>query len=98
MKIKLILSFIFFPLFSNAQYGHRFLPEFFNTIQPNAAAEAMGKAYVSIDGDLGSINYNPAGIASIKKMQIYGSFIPTGNYRPKKPFPFMVLVTKYFRF
>lgn len=98
MKYRLIFSFIFLPLLSTSQYGHRFSPDFFNAIQPNAGAEAMGKAYVSLDGDLGSINYNPAGIASIEKMQIYGSFIPTGNYRPKKTFSFYGFSYKIFPF
>lgn len=98
MKFALLFFFILFHLFSFGQYGHRFLPEFFNAIQPNAPAEAMGKAYVSIDGDVGSINYNPAGLASIEEMQVYGSLIPSGNYRPEKTFSFFGFNYKVFPF
>jgi hypothetical protein len=40
---------------------------------PSARAEAMGKAYCSIDGDLTTAFFNPAGTATIKGFEINGS-------------------------
>lgn len=85
---KFILNCLFFviPLISFSQNGHRFESAFFLGRQPSAAAEAMGKAYVSLDGDLGSIFFNPAGIARIEKTQIYNSYTPPPAYFTLKGF------------
>jgi len=80
MKTNLIIFNILLPLISFGQYGDRFEPQFFLARQPSAPAEAMGKAYVSLDGDLGSIFFNPAGIATIEKIQLYTSHTPPPAY------------------
>ncbi len=41
---------------------------------PSAAAEAMGGAYTTVDGNLFSVFYNPAGINSLKGLEVAGSF------------------------
>lgn len=71
---KWILFFLLLPLFSFSQYQYGFLSEHFFFRQPSARAEAMGKGYVSVDGDISSSFYNPAGISSIKGLVINGSY------------------------
>ncbi len=56
------------------QYQSNFLHESFFGRLPSARAEAMGRAYTSIDGDLTSVFFNPAGIASIKGIELDGSY------------------------
>ncbi len=78
-----ILIFVFLLTISNfafSQYAPVVLPEFFFGRQPSARAEAMGKAYASIDGDLASVYFNPAGIASLKGLAIINSYTPPGFY------------------
>jgi len=76
------------PNFAFGQYESTFLPEFFFGRQPSARAEAMGKAYVSIDGDLSSVYFNPAGIASIKAWAIINSYTPPNYYLTKGHYNF----------
>lgn len=74
--MKRLAVFILFiiPTISFGQYKYGFLQETFFGRQPSARAEAMGRGYSSIDGDLTSIFYNPAGIATINGLEIDGSF------------------------
>ncbi|MEX0966101.1 MAG: PorV/PorQ family protein [Bacteroidia bacterium] len=74
MKHLTILILLFLPAMASGQYQYGFLRETFFGRQPSARAEAMGRGYSSIDGDLTSIFFNPAGIATIKGLEIDGSF------------------------
>ncbi|MFC2086255.1 hypothetical protein ACFLQ9_00890 [Bacteroidota bacterium] len=73
MKRLSLIFFIILPAISVGQYQSGFLQEYFFGRQPSARAEAMGKAYASIDSDMTTLFYNPAGIASIKGLEINGS-------------------------
>ncbi len=42
--------------------------------QPSARAEAMGRGYSTIDGDLSTVFFNPAGTATIKGLEFSSSF------------------------
>lgn len=71
-----------------AQYQAGYLPEFFFGRQPNAHAEAMGRSYTSFEGGLGSIYFNPAGIANIKQIEINTSITPPEYYSTKGYYTF----------
>ncbi|MBK7966165.1 MAG: hypothetical protein IPK10_13380 [Bacteroidetes bacterium] len=73
MKKLLLLIILMLPLSSFGQYRYYFLKEYFFSRQNSARAEAMGKGYVSIDGDLASTYFNPAGIATLKGIELNGS-------------------------
>jgi hypothetical protein len=73
MKKLFLIIILILPLSSFGQYRYYFLKEYFFSRQNSARAEAMGKGYVSIDGDLASTWFNPAGIATIKGIEINGS-------------------------
>lgn len=108
MKCILLICILLLPAISYSQYGHRFAGEFFFGRLPNAAAAAMGKAYVSLDGDLGSITFNPAGIASIRKVEFYSTYTPPGffhtlgyytfNALSYRMNPYINLALSHFRF
>lgn len=83
---------------SFGQYEPGYLPEFFFGRQPNARAEAMGKGYTSIDGDLGSIYFNPAGIATIKRIEINTSYTPPEFYTTKGYYTFYGLSYKVHKY
>jgi len=70
---KWTILLLLFPAITFGQYQSGFLSEHFFGRQPSARAEAMGKGYVSIDGDLASTFYNPAGISSINGLELNGS-------------------------
>jgi hypothetical protein len=42
--------------------------------QPSARSEAMGRGYSTIDGDISTVFFNPAGIATIKGLEFNSSF------------------------
>lgn len=76
------LIFIFLsviPIYATAQYRGVFRESFFSRL-PGARAEAMGKAYTSIDGDLTTLFFNPAGISSIKGVELNASYTPPSYY------------------
>lgn len=83
MRNKIIILIIFLPSFSFGQYGYGFLKEHFFGRQNSARAEAMGKSYASIDGDLATAYFNPAGVATIQDLEISGS-IASPYYLLKK--------------
>ncbi len=62
------------PLLSMGQYNDGFLGGFYTGRIPNARAEAMGKAYTSIDGDLTATLYNPAGLSNINGLEVTGGY------------------------
>ncbi len=74
MRKLAIIILTAFPAIAYSQYNYGFLQTAFFGRQPSARAEAMGRAYSSIDGDLTSIFYNPAGIASIIGLEFDASF------------------------
>lgn len=49
-------------------------PEFFLGRQPSARAEAMGRGLSAVTGDALSYYYNPAGMASLKGLNVNASF------------------------
>jgi len=53
------------------------LKELFFYHHPSARAEAMGRGYVAIDGDLFASFYNPAGLASARGILVAGSYLPS---------------------
>jgi hypothetical protein len=73
------LKFYFFKIFllaasvATAQFSHRGFPSMFFLRQTTARAEAMAKAYTSLDGDLGTVFANPAGMATAKNIQALGT-------------------------
>ena len=73
----------FVSTLSFGQYEASSWPEFFFGRQPSARAEAMGKSYVANTGDLGSVYFNPAAIASIQKTELNTSYTPPGSYLTK---------------
>lgn len=73
-KRLVILAIFFLPNLSFGQYEYGFLHESFFGRQPSARAEAIGRSYSSLDGDMTSIYYNPAGTATIKGFEVNGSY------------------------
>ncbi|MBK9636863.1 MAG: PorV/PorQ family protein [Bacteroidetes bacterium] len=73
MRNKIIILLLLLPSYSFGQYGYGFLKEHFFGRQNSARAEAMGKSYTSIDGDLATAYFNPAGVATIQDLEISGS-------------------------
>lgn len=71
---SIALFIILLPAISFGQYSNTFLTEIFFGRQPSTRAETMGKAYSSIDGDLSSVFYNPAGTATLKGLEVNASF------------------------
>jgi hypothetical protein len=84
MRNLFILILIIIPFISFGQYNGFTLSETLLSRQPSARAEAMGRAYTSIDGDLSTVFFNPAGVANIKGLEINGSLSdPNYPYLPK---------------
>lgn len=63
----IILMLLFVTL--HADYRGAFSELFFGR-QPSSRAEAMGRGYVTIDGDMDAYFYNPAGIANINFLDV----------------------------
>jgi len=57
MKKFSIAFLVFIPLLSMGQYNDGLFYPFYFGRTPNARAEAMGKAYASINGDLNATFY-----------------------------------------
>ena len=70
MKNIILVIFTFIPILSFGQYRYGYLQEVYFGRHPSARAEAMGKAFNSIDGDPGAIFYNPAGTATIQGVDL----------------------------
>lgn len=83
MRIFVLLFLLADPFTSFCQYEPGYLTELFFGRQANARADAMGKSYVTIDGDLGSVYSNPAGISSIRKIELDVSYTPPSTYLTK---------------
>jgi len=67
-----MFSGVFSETFSQNYNG--VFPEFFLGRQPSARAEAMGRGLSAVTGDPLSYYYNPAGMASLKGLNLSGSF------------------------
>ncbi|MGE3824579.1 MAG: hypothetical protein AB7G44_10155 [Bacteroidia bacterium] len=80
MTRLIIIFLLLLPFTSFGQYKYYFLKENFFGRQQNARAEAMGRSYTSIDGDLTTIYFNPAGAATIKGVETNGSYTPPPFY------------------
>jgi hypothetical protein len=74
IKISTIGFIILLPVIAFGQYNNGFFDRTFFEKLPSARAEAMGKAYNSVDGDLSSVFFNPAGIASIQGLVLDGNY------------------------
>ena len=85
MLIKFIFSLLLSICVSTSfcQYEPGFLPIFFFGRSPNARSEAMGRAYVSQMGDLGSIYFNPAGTAKANGIEFDATYTPPEAYLTK---------------
>ena len=70
VKKFVLITILFIPIFTFGKYEYPFMQEFFFGRLPSARAEAMGKSYCSIDGDLTTVYFNPSGIATIKELEI----------------------------
>jgi hypothetical protein len=79
MRLLTLAIFIGVSGLVKGQYNSGYLPEFFFGRQANARAEALGRSYTSIDGDLGSIYFNPAGTATVKGIMVNTSYTPPGS-------------------
>lgn len=66
--LLLILVFLLFVAL-HADYRGAYHELFFGR-QPSSRAEAMGRGYVTIEGDMDTYYYNPAGIANINFMDV----------------------------
>lgn len=100
MKKLLSLTFLINSSISFGQYEAGSWPEFFFGRQPSARAEAMGKAYSSIDGDLASVHFNPAGIATLSRFELYASYTPPDAYSTQAYYTFYGIgsrQSKYFQ-
>jgi hypothetical protein len=74
MKKIIVIFILVIPSFSFGQYNYGFLQETFFGRQPSARAESLGKGYSSVDGDLASIFFNPAGTATLQGLEVNASF------------------------
>lgn len=69
-KFGLLFILVFLLFVSlHADYREAFSELFFGR-QPSSRAEAMGRSYVTIDGDMDAYYFNPAGIANINFMDV----------------------------
>lgn len=81
MKRLIFTVLLLVPIFSYAQYGYGEVAASFFYRLPSARAEAMGRSFTSIDGDLSSVFFSPAGIATIEGLEVNGSFAsPISNF------------------
>jgi hypothetical protein len=73
MTLITVFFILILPAISFAQYDGAFDLSFFNRL-PSARAEAMGRGYVSVDGDMAGVFFNPASIATLNGLAVNGSF------------------------
>lgn len=76
-KTFTILAVILYFITTNYSFAQTYNGAFYEMFfgrQPSAKAEAMGRSIASIPGDAISYYYNPAGMASLKGLNLNGSF------------------------
>ncbi len=73
MKKLSISLLILLPFLANAQYRYSITGTLMQR-EPSARSEAMGKAFVSVDGDLSAAFSNPAAISTIQGAELAGSY------------------------
>ena len=83
MKKVIVFALLTLPSFLFGQYQDGFLKETFFARQPGARAESLGKAYCSVDGDLTTVFYNPAGTATLQGIGLHTS-LSTPYYMVEK--------------
>ncbi len=71
--LNLCTSDYSYSQFSSEDYNGTFQTYYFGR-QPSARAEAMGRGFASVTGDALSYYYNPAGMASLKGLNVNGSY------------------------
>jgi hypothetical protein len=62
------------PISSSSQTYNDNVHEIFSGRQPSARAEALGRSAVSVEGDIYSCYFNPAGLASLSGPTVGGSY------------------------
>jgi hypothetical protein len=68
-----VFLILILPGISYAQHDEAFDMSFFNRL-PGARVEAMGRGYVSVEGDMAGVFFNPASIATLNGLVLNGSF------------------------
>ena len=77
--LKILFFLIFIPTMVWASSGSAGISAFdFLEISPIARATAMGGAYAALGNDIGSIYYNPAGLADILTTQVDVTYLDFG--------------------
>lgn len=106
-KIKSVVLIIFIFLYLNiyAQYvdnshdGYNdFASNFFSGRQPSTRAEAIGKGYVAIGGDIYSTFYNPAGISTINGFMFNASYSTPYYLLEEATYSFIGIAYKFNRY
>lgn len=67
-RIILIYTLLIFLCTLYADYHNSYF-EIFSGRQPSSRAEALGRGYVTVDNDLDSYFFNPAGISNITQLK-----------------------------
>jgi hypothetical protein len=89
------------PFLMMGQLEYGMIGEFLLGRQPSARAEAMGRAYASMDGDLSSVYFNPAGISTLHGLELDLSLASPYFYADEAKFYFASAgfkTSKYFTF
>lgn len=99
MKQKIItFAFCLMAINAFAQYNGSTMFYLYFAHQPSARAEALGKGYGSIGGDIYSTHYNPAGLGQIDGLEINGNYAKPYIIMDKASFSFIGLgynINKY---
>jgi hypothetical protein len=86
LHIWLLPALLLYAAPGMAQNNTFFLSTFFFDRLPSARAEALGKAYTAMDGDLACTQFNPAGMARIQRLEFNTAQSPPSHYLNKKGF------------
>lgn len=94
MKNSILIVQLLLPTLLFGQYKY-FESEMFFGRQPSARAEAMGRSYSAMDGDLTSVYFNPAGVATLKGIELDGSYATPNYSLGKATYKFLSLGYKF---
>ncbi len=86
LHILLLPALLLYAALCIAQNKEFYLRDFHFGRLPSARAEALGKAYAAIDGDLSCVQFNPAGIARIQRLEFNTAQAPPGYYALTKAY------------